>query len=92
MAIDLLLIPIMLVDPKRLQSSAKITVNDRRNRLSIKTIQAIKCLKSWLDLRVIFDDIKDEDSLRDIKATIKVSSSSDTSSSRGIESSRGKNT
>ena len=73
----------MSVDPKRLQSSAKITVNNRRNRLRIETIQAIECLKSWLGLEVAVDDIKDEDGIGDIKATVKVSSGGD----RGTKSS-----
>jgi hypothetical protein len=33
---------------ERLFSSAKITITDRRNRLDIKNIKAIECLKSWL--------------------------------------------
>jgi len=38
----------MLAKPERLFSSAKITITDCRNRLGIKSIKAIKCLKSWL--------------------------------------------
>ena len=75
MAIDLLSIPAMSADPERLWSGAKITVNDRRNRLGIETIQAIECLKSWLGLQVVVDDIEDEDSIGDIKAIVRDTSS-----------------
>jgi hypothetical protein len=37
----------MLIKLKRLFSSAKISITDRKNRLGIKSIKAIKCLKSW---------------------------------------------
>ena len=33
---------------ERLFLSAKITITDYKNRLGIKSIKAIKCLKSWL--------------------------------------------
>jgi hypothetical protein len=33
---------------ERLFSGAKITITNRRNRLGIESIKAIKCLKSWL--------------------------------------------
>ncbi|ODQ72320.1 hypothetical protein LIPSTDRAFT_71821 [Lipomyces starkeyi NRRL Y-11557] len=49
MALDVLSIPAMSAEPERLFSSAKITITDRRNRLGIETIEAIECLKSWLD-------------------------------------------
>jgi hypothetical protein len=48
MALDILSIPTMLAELERLFSGAKITIIDRRNRLGIKSIKAIKCLKSWL--------------------------------------------
>jgi len=48
MALDILSIPAMSAEPERLFSSAKITITDRRNRLGIESIEAIKCLKSWL--------------------------------------------
>jgi len=50
MAIDILSIPAMSIDPKRLFSDAKIILLDRRNRLGIDTIQALECLKSWLGI------------------------------------------
>ena len=38
----------MALQLERLFSSAKITITDRRNRLGIESIEAIKCPKSWL--------------------------------------------
>ena len=62
MALNILSIPTMLADPKRLFLGAKITISDRRNHLGIKTIQALKCLKSWLKLiEILEEDIKDKD-------------------------------
>ena len=68
----------MLVNPKRLWSSIKLTVSDRRGRVIVRTLQAIKCLKSWLGVEIaINDDVEDEDELGDkaddlgnVKATI----------------------
>jgi hypothetical protein len=37
----------MLAEPERLFLSAKISITDRRNRLGIESIKAIKCLKLW---------------------------------------------
>ena len=48
MALNILSIPAMSAEPERLFSGAKITITDRRNQLGIESIQAIKCLKSWL--------------------------------------------
>jgi hAT family C-terminal dimerisation region len=48
MALDILSIPAMLAKPERLFSGVKITITDHRNRLGIKSIKAIECLKSWL--------------------------------------------
>jgi hypothetical protein len=31
-------------------SSAKLTLSDRRNRLSPKTMEALECIKSWMKL------------------------------------------
>ena len=73
MAIDILLIPAMSVDPKRLFSGAKITITDRRNQLSIATIQALECLKSWIGiLEIKVNTLEDElqagdDKVRDTK-------------------------
>jgi hypothetical protein len=38
----------MSTKPERLFSGAKVTITDCRNRLGIKSIKAIECLKSWL--------------------------------------------
>ena len=50
MAINILLIPTISADPERLFLGAKITITDRRNRLGIKTIKALECLKSWIGI------------------------------------------
>jgi len=50
MAINILSIPAMSADPERLFLGAKITITDRRNRLGIKTIEALECLKSWIGI------------------------------------------
>jgi hAT family C-terminal dimerisation region len=47
MALNLLSIPAMSAAPERLFSSCKITITDRRNKLSIKVIEALECLRSW---------------------------------------------
>ena len=59
MALDILSIPAMLVDPERLFSGAKITILDRQNRLGIFTIEALECLKSWLRIETMEDDDDD---------------------------------
>ena len=46
MALDILSIPTMLAELERLFLGVKITIIDYRNRLGIKSIKAIKCLKS----------------------------------------------
>ena len=62
MAIDILLILAISADPERLFLGAKITITDRRNRLGIKSIKALKSLKSWIDiLELKGDKIKDDD-------------------------------
>ena len=50
MALDVLFMPIMSVEPERLFSGAKITISDRRNRLRIYILEALECLKSWLKI------------------------------------------
>jgi hypothetical protein len=45
-ALNILLIPAIAADPKRLFSSAGLTVTNRRNHLSIKSIEALECIKS----------------------------------------------
>ena len=51
MALDILSIPAMSAEPERLFSGAKISITDRRNRLSIQSIEALECLKSWFGLK-----------------------------------------
>ena len=64
MALDILSIPAMSAEPERLFSGAKITISDRRNRLTIDTIQALQCLKSWLGIQdLVDDDVTDDDRL-----------------------------
>jgi hypothetical protein len=54
----------MSADPERLFSGAKVTITDRRNRLGIRTIQALGCLKSWLNIIDLQeDDAADEDEM-----------------------------
>ena len=53
MALDILVILAMSAKPERLFSGAKITITDRRNRIGIEAIEALKCLKSWLGLKAI---------------------------------------
>jgi hypothetical protein len=48
MALDILSIPAMSSDPERAFSAAKITLTDRRNKLSIDMIECLECLKSWI--------------------------------------------
>jgi aryl carrier-like protein len=47
MTLNVLSILAMSAELERLFSSAKVSITDRRNRLGIKSIKAIKCLKSW---------------------------------------------
>jgi hAT family C-terminal dimerisation region len=49
MALNLLSIPAMSAAPERLFSSCKITITDRRNKLSVKVI--LECLRSWYQVR-----------------------------------------
>ena len=68
MALDILSILAMLANPERLFSGAKITVFDRRNRLSIYIVKALKCLKSQLKISTFADDEEDD---RELDETIK---------------------
>jgi hypothetical protein len=56
MALNILLIPVTSADPERLFSGAKITISDRRNRLSIYIIEALECLKSWLKIEAFEEE------------------------------------
>jgi hypothetical protein len=37
----------MSAEREHLFSSCKITITDRRNKLSVKVIEALECLRSW---------------------------------------------
>jgi len=47
MVLDILSIPAILADPKRLFSSAKLLISDLRNKLGMDIIKAFEYLKSW---------------------------------------------
>jgi hypothetical protein len=51
MALNLLSIPAISAEPERLFSSCRITVTDRRNKLSVKAIEALECLRSWYKVK-----------------------------------------
>ena len=53
--LDILTNLAMLAVPKRLFSSANITISDRCNRLHGDTTDAIECLKSWRKLKCSSD-------------------------------------
>jgi hypothetical protein len=65
MALDILSIPAMSADPERLFSGAKITISDRRNRLGIFTIEALECLKSWLNIQMLADDDEEDEGIQE---------------------------
>jgi hypothetical protein len=47
MALNLLSIPAISAARERLFSSCKITITDRRNKLLVKVIEELECLRSW---------------------------------------------
>jgi len=57
MALDILSIPAMSADPERLSSGAKIIITGHRNQLGMDTIQALECLKSWLGIVEVKEDL-----------------------------------
>lgn len=52
MAINILSIPAMAVEPEQLFSEAKFIATQTRGRLSASTIKALQCLKSWNKARL----------------------------------------
>jgi hAT family C-terminal dimerisation region len=61
MALNLLSIPAMSAEPERLFSSCKITITDRRNKLSVKVIEALECLRSWYKVEAFeLDELVEE--------------------------------
>jgi hypothetical protein len=43
----------MSAEPERIFSATKLILTDRRNRLSMKMIEALACLKSWYKLKEV---------------------------------------
>jgi hypothetical protein len=66
MHLDYLSIPAMSAEPERLFSSAKVTISDRRSRLGSDVIEALECLRSWLQIQDTEADL-----IVDIKTDIK---------------------
>jgi hypothetical protein len=50
MAIDLLTIPAMSADAERIFSGCKQQITDRRNKMSVKVLENLELLKSWMKL------------------------------------------
>ncbi len=50
MALDMLLIPAILAELKRIFLSVKVIIINQRASLGIELIEALKCLKSWIGL------------------------------------------
>jgi hypothetical protein len=63
MAIDILGIPSMSTDAERAFSSAKLTITDRRNRLSMATVSALEKIKQSMGVdHLIYEDLlKDQE-------------------------------
>ena len=51
MALNYLLIPGMLAEPKRLFSVTKYIIRDLRYRIGSDTVKALQCLRSWLMIK-----------------------------------------
>jgi hypothetical protein len=61
MALNLLSIPAMSTVPERLFLSCKITLTDRRNKLSVRVIEVLECLRSWYQVqRFDLEDVEEE--------------------------------
>jgi hypothetical protein len=58
MALNLLSIPVISIELERLFLSCKIIVTDRRNKLLIKVIKALKYLRSWHKVKAF--ELKEE--------------------------------
>jgi hypothetical protein len=52
MALDIHSIPAMSANVERLFSSCKIVLTDRRNRMTMDSLEAIECLQSWEELNL----------------------------------------
>jgi hypothetical protein len=53
MGVELMSIPAMSDEPERVFSSAKLLISDVRNRLGDDMIEALECLKSWVQQGLI---------------------------------------
>ena len=53
MAFDLLSIPAMSAECERVFSLTKLTITSQRNRMTDLTMEAIQCMKNWLDEHAI---------------------------------------
>ena len=56
LALEILSIPAMSAEPERLFSATKLILTDTRNKLSMRLIEALACLKSWYKLKDITID------------------------------------
>jgi hAT family C-terminal dimerisation region/Domain of unknown function (DUF4413) len=56
LALEILSIPAMSAEPERIFSATKLILTDSRNRLSMKMIEALACLKSWYKLKEVIPD------------------------------------
>jgi hypothetical protein len=50
MAVDLLSCPALSAAAEGVVLGARITSTNRRNRLGVDTLEALECLKSWMEL------------------------------------------
>ena len=51
LALEILSIPAMSAEPERIFSATKLILTDCRNKLSMRMIEALACLKSWYKLK-----------------------------------------
>ena len=56
LALNILSIPTISAKPEQIFSATKLILTDRRNKLSIKMIKALACLKSWYKLKEFIDE------------------------------------
>lgn len=60
MALDLLTIPAMSADAERIFSGCKQQLTDRRNKMSVKVLEGLELLKSWMKLENWEDNVVDD--------------------------------
>ena len=56
LAFNILLILVILAKLERIFFAIKLILTDYRNKLSIKIIEALACLKSWYKLKEFIDE------------------------------------